>query len=64
MSKYNALGEFIQKDGKPNIQLSFNEIHDITGIEIDHSFLNYTSLQEIEKTAAHKRDNKKRFLTI
>ena len=41
MSKYNALWEFIQKDGKPNIQLSFNEIHDITGIEIDHSFLNY-----------------------
>jgi len=38
MSKNNALWEFIQKDGKPNIQLSFNEVQDITGIEIDHSF--------------------------
>ena len=38
MSKYEALWEYIQKGGKPNIQLSFNEVQDITGIEIDHSF--------------------------
>jgi ppGpp synthetase/RelA/SpoT-type nucleotidyltranferase len=41
MSKYNALWEYIQKNGSPSIKLSFNEIHDIAGIEIDHSFLRY-----------------------
>lgn len=41
MSKYNALWEYIQKDGRQSIKLSFAEIHNITGIEIDHSFLSY-----------------------
>jgi hypothetical protein len=41
MSKYNILWEYVQKDGSPSIKLSFAEIHDIAGIEIDHSFLNY-----------------------
>jgi len=29
------------EDGSPSMKLSFTEIHDIAGIEIDHSFLNY-----------------------
>lgn len=41
MSKYNVLWEYIQKSGSPSIKLSFAEIHDVAGIEIDHSFLNY-----------------------
>ncbi|MEA4849667.1 MAG: hypothetical protein VB106_20755 [Clostridiaceae bacterium] len=41
MSKYNALWEYIQKNGSPSIKLSFAEIHDVMGIEIDHSFLKY-----------------------
>ena len=41
MSKYNLLWEFVQKNGNPQIKLTFDEIHKITGIEIDHSFLNY-----------------------
>jgi len=41
MSKYNALWEYVQKDGSPTIKLSFAEIHTIVGIEIDHSFLTY-----------------------
>jgi len=41
MSKYNALWEYVQKDGSASIKLSFTEIHNIAGIEIDHSFLNY-----------------------
>jgi hypothetical protein len=41
LSKYNALWEHVQKDGSPSIKLSFAEIRDIIGIEIDHSFLNY-----------------------
>lgn len=41
MSKYNFLWEYIKKDGSPSIKLSFAEILDVAGIEIDHSFLNY-----------------------
>lgn len=40
MSKYNALWEYIQKNGSPSLKLSFAEIHEIAGIELDHSFLN------------------------
>lgn len=41
MSKYNALWDYVRQDGSPSLKLSFAEIHDIAGIEIDHSFLNY-----------------------
>ena len=41
MSKYDALWIYIQKDNNPTIQLTFEEIRDIVGLEIDHSFLNY-----------------------
>jgi ppGpp synthetase/RelA/SpoT-type nucleotidyltranferase len=41
MSKYNSLWEFIQKNGSSSIKLSFDEIGDIAGVKIDHSFLNY-----------------------
>ena len=39
MSKYNALWEYVQKTGKDSFQLTFEEIQDIEGIPIDHSFL-------------------------
>ncbi len=41
MSKYNALWEYVQKDGRPFFQLTFEEIRNIAGIPIDHSFLKY-----------------------
>jgi hypothetical protein len=41
MSKYNALWEYIQEDGRPSMKLTFAEIHTIAGIELDHSFLTY-----------------------
>ena len=41
MSKYNALWEYIHKTGESSLKLSYAEIQDILGIEIDHSFLNY-----------------------
>jgi len=41
MSKYNALWESLQKGGQTQVQLSFDEIRDILGFEIDHSFLTY-----------------------
>ena len=41
MSKYNTLWEYVQKNGSPSFTLTFKEIQEITGIPIDHSFLNY-----------------------
>ncbi|HBV69121.1 MAG TPA: hypothetical protein DEF04_13800 [Clostridiales bacterium] len=41
MSKYNDLWEYVQKNGNLSMKLSFDEIHDIIGIDIDHSHLNY-----------------------
>ena len=41
MSKYNALWEYVQKNGKESFRLTFEEIQDIAGIPIDHSFLKY-----------------------
>ena len=41
MSKYTALWGYVQKNGSPSMKLSFDEIHDVAGIEVDHSFLKY-----------------------
>ncbi len=41
MSKYNLLWKHIKKNGGQSIKLSFEEIQEIAGIPIDHSFLNY-----------------------
>lgn len=41
MSKYALLWKYIKKNGAPSIKLSFDEIENIAGIAIDHSFLNY-----------------------
>ena len=41
MSKYNSLWEYVQKNGNQSIKLTFDEISNIAGIAIDHSFLKY-----------------------
>ena len=41
MSKYNALWEYIQKSNKQSMTLTFEQLQDIIGIKIDHSFLSY-----------------------
>ena len=41
MSKYNTLWEYVQKNGSPSFKLTFEEIQEIAGIPIDHSFFNY-----------------------
>ena len=40
MSKYDPLWKYIKKRKEDSFKLSFEEIHDILGFEIDHSFLN------------------------
>ena len=41
MSKFHALWEYVGKREQDSFQLTVEEIHQITGIEIDHSFLTY-----------------------
>lgn len=41
MSKYNALWEYVQNSKSSSFKLTFDEIENITGIPIDHSFLKY-----------------------
>ncbi len=41
MSKYNSLWNYISCSQKPSLKLTFDEIKDIAGIPIDHSFLRY-----------------------
>lgn len=39
MSKYDALWKYIQESGRQRLTLSFDEIGEIAGVPIDHSFL-------------------------
>lgn len=41
MSKYHALWEYVQNNGNQTFKLAFDEILNIAGIPIDHSFLKY-----------------------
>lgn len=41
MSKYYALWEYVQSNGSQSLKLTFEEIQNIAGIPLDHSFLKY-----------------------
>lgn len=41
MSKYSLLWQYVQRSGGKTLKLTFDEIHNIAGIPIDHSFLKY-----------------------
>ena len=41
MSKYDSLWKYIINNNKDNYKLSFDEIKNIIGFDIDHSFLKY-----------------------
>ncbi len=41
MSKYNALWRYVQENGGRSFKLTFEEIQNIAGIPMDHSFLSY-----------------------
>lgn len=41
MSKYNSLWEYIGKCEESEITLTYEEIEQICGVPIDHSFLTY-----------------------
>ncbi len=41
MSKYSNLWEYLRKNNKESYKLTFEEIKNILGFDIDHSFLTY-----------------------
>ena len=41
MSKYNSLWKYVQENGSQSFKLTFDEIAEFAGIEIDHSFLKF-----------------------
>lgn len=41
MSKYSALWKYIQANQAESLKLTFEEIQNIAGVPIDHSFLKY-----------------------
>lgn len=41
MSKFNPLWEYIKNNKNSGFQLSFDQIQEIAGLPIDHSFLTY-----------------------
>lgn len=41
MSKYSNLWIFISDSGKDSLKLSYQEIENIAGVPIDHSFLKF-----------------------
>ena len=41
MSKYKTLWKYLKDNNKENYKLSYEEIKNILGFDIDHSFLTY-----------------------
>lgn len=41
MSKYEPLWNYLKENNKENYKLSYEEIKNILGFDIDHSFLTY-----------------------
>ncbi len=41
MSKYEPLWKYIKDSNKEDLELSYDEIKNILGFEIDHSFLTF-----------------------
>ena len=41
MSKYEPLWEYLKKHNKDSYKLTYEEIKNILGFDIDHSFLTY-----------------------
>ncbi len=41
MSKYEPLWKYLKVNNKENYKLSYSEIKNILGFDIDHSFLTY-----------------------
>lgn len=46
LNKYNALWQYLKFNDKDEYRLTFNEIRNVLGFDIDHSFLTYKKQAE------------------
>jgi len=64
MSKYEPLWKYIKENNKENLELSYEEIKNILGFNIDHSFLTYKKELKVygyEVTKIKRKDKKVTF---
>ena len=47
MGKYNTLWAYIHENGESQLTLTFDEIGQIAGVPLDHSFLKYRQYRTI-----------------
>lgn len=59
MSKYNALWEYVKNSGAQSLKLTFDEIQNIAGVPIDHSFLNFKKSLRITAVGSENFDERK-----
>lgn len=62
MSKYFKLWDYIVELNKDNCRLSFEEIKNILGFEIDHSFLKYKKELEMHGYKVNKISMKEKYV--
>ena len=64
MSKYEPLWNYIKDNQKDKYELSFEELKDILGFEIDHSFLSYKKELNNYGYKVHKISMKEKIITF
>lgn len=47
MSKYQLLWNYLKDNNKDNYKLSYEEIRNILGFEVDHAFLTYKKIKRL-----------------
>ena len=62
MSKYESLWKFLAENGNDCSRLSFEQIKEILGFSIDHSFLNYKREAEQYGYKVHKISLKEKWV--
>lgn len=55
MSKYEKLWNYIEENGTQSFSLTFDEIAQIAGVPLDHSFLTYK--KKLEEFCLESREN-------
>ncbi len=64
MSKYEPLWNYIKYNNEGSYKLSFDEIKDVLGFDIDHSFLTYKKELKDYGYEVVKISMKERFIII
>ncbi len=64
MSKYEPLWKYLKENNKNNYKLSYDEIKNILGFDIDHSFLTYKKEAKVYGYEVDKISMKEKTITF